>query len=169
MTFDKDKFLEEMYMTFSKSLYIAAIKRVKDHHKAEELVQDTFTIATLNVNKLKNHPNKAGWLYRVLDFCIKKDFYKDYIKRDDSFILKFTPSADIDDMLLSYKEDFFTGELFEEFKDILSEKEINFLLYKFRDDRDITDISTKMGMSYTAVTSFSSRLMKKIKKFLGNM
>lgn len=62
LTEAQNKFLEELYKSTFNLLKIYAISAVGDNPQAEELVQDTFTVACNKIEKLEESPNKIGWL-----------------------------------------------------------------------------------------------------------
>jgi len=60
--------LTGLYEQFEKKLYRYATRLVKDSHKAEDLVQETFIRAMGHIELLKqlNRSQCQAWLYRVL-------------------------------------------------------------------------------------------------------
>lgn len=62
----KDTFddLEKVYLTFAKPLYYYLLKLTGSHHKAEELVQETFYRATLSLDLYEDEQVKS-WLFKV--------------------------------------------------------------------------------------------------------
>ena len=186
--FNSKKFLSDIYMKYSKRLYEVALVRTENDEDARDAVSETFYIAALKIEILHKHPNKIAWLYKVLDFCIKRSHYENTIRsskdktkdsqkvahdkksevRKVSFISIDSNESTSFTNKLSYDDDFYDGNIFEELRDVLDEHEIKYLIYKYEYDLATTHISKKLGMSYTATTSLASRIKNKLKKFKTN-
>lgn len=180
--FDYREFLDKIYLSYSKQLLEIALIRLGNEEDAKDALGETFYIATLKVDEVFNHPNKIAWLCRVLDFCIKRILYRNVmrlkknevcVKSDSSFDDKYkkidfvsidSPNHEINSREFSYNEKYYEESIFDEFKDILTEKEMMYIIYKFEYDYDNITISDKLGISYSATTSLGNRAKNKLKK-----
>ena len=175
LTEEMRNFIGELYLKYSEKLLIVAIKRVENESVAQDMVDQTFEIAILKAESLYAHPHKLAWLYTVLDFCIRKyrvanTYRKTVINEqgEKTIEYEYIQSVPIDELLnpLSIEESFYEGVLFEYYKEILTEKEMKYLLYRFEYGLETTEISELLGTTDTATTSFGWRIRNKIKKFL---
>lgn len=91
----KAAFLETIYFQKRNSLLTLAMKHIRDYARAEELVQDTFVSAQLNIDKLMQSPNPGGWLYKTLMFKIKheREAHQKYVKMQMELSQKLATEA----------------------------------------------------------------------------
>ena len=68
---EENDFLSKLFYDIGENLFKVAFMRLHDEHFAEDVVQDTFLAAVVNIKKLKNSPNPQGWLMNALKFKIK--------------------------------------------------------------------------------------------------
>ena len=168
-------FITELYLKYNEKLCIVAGKRLGDETVAQDIVDETFEIAILKVDSLYTHPNKLAWLYKVLDFTIRKYFAANTYRKTSLdnqgkriTEYKYIQSVPIEDFInkLSIEEDFYDGNVFDNYQSILSEKEIKYLIYKFEYGLDTAEISRLLGTTNTGTTSLAWRIRNKIKNFL---
>lgn len=82
--------LEKLYIDYNRELYLYAVSLCKNHHKAQDLVSETFFKALLTVDDKK--PYFKYWLFRV---C--KNLYIDKVRRNKEY-------ADMDNIVLATEE-----------------------------------------------------------------
>lgn len=58
--------LEQMYREMYPTLYVYALRILKDHALAEEAIQDTFCIACAKREQALSNPKPRGWLMLTL-------------------------------------------------------------------------------------------------------
>ncbi len=76
---------EEMYDKYERLIYHFLLKRVKDHHLAEDITQDTFLKLFQSFDTMVNEHHVKCWLHRHANFCLidhfraekQLDFYED--------------------------------------------------------------------------------------------
>lgn len=56
---------EKLVKDYSGLIYTMAFRMTGDHHLAEDLCQDTFTKAWLNLKKLRKHEAFPGWIAAI--------------------------------------------------------------------------------------------------------
>ncbi len=62
------RFIEQLYADNYMKLYCYAYGIIKDHHTAENLINDTFVTAVQKAEHLMEHENPVGWLIQSLKF-----------------------------------------------------------------------------------------------------
>ncbi|NLX62457.1 MAG: sigma-70 family RNA polymerase sigma factor [Tissierellia bacterium] len=73
-----NKQLEKLFIKYHRELYIYALSLCRDHHKAQDLVSDTFFKALLSLDK--NTPYIKYWLFKV---C--KNLFLDRVRKDKNY------------------------------------------------------------------------------------
>ena len=66
----------EDLMQHADSLYRYALSRVKDHHAAEDLVQDCLSVAWQRINTFDNRSSLSTWLIGIMKFKVIDHFRK---------------------------------------------------------------------------------------------
>lgn len=61
----EDEFLDNLYRRYANQLKLYANSFLKDNARAEEIVQDTFHVATRRVKTLMEHEAPEGWLKKT--------------------------------------------------------------------------------------------------------
>ena len=68
--------MEEIYQNHSKKVYTFLLSKTCNHELAEELTQETFYKAVMNINKFRDECKISTWL-----ISIAKNLYFDELKR----------------------------------------------------------------------------------------
>ena len=96
------QFIRSLFIKYSQELFQRAYHLLGDQERAEELLQETFVIATSKAAELQHHPNPIGWLHKTLSNLVYKEVRKIHISEyplgDD--IELFT--ADVDRSNITY-------------------------------------------------------------------
>lgn len=71
---------EEIFNRYWSSLYSAAFKRVKSHEKAEEIVQDLFTLLWSKRESIQIHTSLAGYLFTAVRYLVFNDIQKESVR-----------------------------------------------------------------------------------------
>ncbi|NMA49186.1 MAG: hypothetical protein GX947_05375 [Tissierellia bacterium] len=86
--------------------------------------------------------------------------------------MKYMPEfVSLDDVLLNkmlVEENYYEGELFEEYKDILTDAEFEYIKMKFSDLYSTKEISLLKNKNYSAITSMGNRVKEKLKRYFNN-
>ncbi|MCI8805142.1 MAG: sigma-70 family RNA polymerase sigma factor [Clostridiales bacterium] len=174
MNREERAFIKNLYINYSNYLYNIALRTTHNKELAMEILQETFLIASSKVSVLYNHPNQVAWLCKTLNSKIKEVTRSKKIKINNSLVK--IEIFDLFDSKISnfIEKNFVTDTYFDELKNtdfidklknILTEKEIEFIKYKYINELSNKEIAEKLGMSYTAVTTTGTRINKKLKKF----
>ena len=162
----KDEFdlLEMLYERYSSNLYLLAKYRLEDDKKAEDAVQRVYLIAATKIEILKSHDNKKVWLYQTMQNVIKQLLYnKKYTKEN---CLREILTDQVDREQYNYFFEIDDLGLIEELKDILKEREYQYVVERFVNEKKTQEIADVLGLSYSATTSFGNRVMNKVRKYM---
>ena len=55
-----------LYQNYSKSMYNTCLRIVKDHHDAEDIIQESFIMALKKLGQLKNRNHFPAWLKKIV-------------------------------------------------------------------------------------------------------
>lgn len=165
-------------MTHSEYLYRIAMHITHNEDIAKDCVQETFLIASQKVTYLYKHGNPLGWLCKTL-YLKTKELTRPKTKKVNNSIIKIEMLNIFDETiyhlmerLLSIHDTYFPNLEDEEFisklKSTLTNKEIDYVKYKYIDGLTNSEIAAKLDISYTAVTTTGLRIKKKLKKTYKN-
>lgn len=71
MTSRQSQMLEELFSETYMPLVMYAYSALQNKELAEELAQDTFSVACVKINELEASPNRHGWLMNALKHLIR--------------------------------------------------------------------------------------------------
>lgn len=74
--------INQLYRENARRLLYIAYNAFHEYHTAEDLVQDTFLAYLFNTEKMRDHPNKPGWLAKTLFYKIGKETAKAKRRRE---------------------------------------------------------------------------------------
>ena len=171
---DDMKFVEMFYEENYKYLYIIAGMIEKDEEIIKESIQDTFLTASLKLRTLRNRNDKRKWLVYTMKNKIKKNRRKNiYTKNISGGITIYSlPNDDILKIAekIGISDTYFFESTYEELKDkfneILSDKEIEYLIYKYADGYSNKELSLIFNISYAKVCKMGYHIRNKVRKFL---
>lgn len=72
--------VKDLYHEYADDIYRFILIMVRDKHKAEDLMQETFIKAYKNIESIKQYSNQKTWL-----FVIARNITIDYIRRNKPF------------------------------------------------------------------------------------
>ena len=155
--------LDKLYDTYSEKLYFMARYRLGEEY-AKDAVQIVFLITAKNIDRVFNHTNKKLWLYKTMNNVIKQLLYNK----------KYTSDKKLREVLIDQIMSFGTLDEYEfdylgiilELKNVLREKEYRYVTERFVNGHSNQELAEIFNMSYSGVTSFGNRVLKKIKRFL---
>jgi DNA-directed RNA polymerase specialized sigma24 family protein len=172
-------FITQLFYLHNNILLKTATRRLNnDINAAEDVTNELWVVATVFAEDLYNHPNKIAWLMKWLNICLKRYKYsevKRIRKKDengDNYVLKYMPEfIPLDDVLLNklvVEENLYEGELFDEYKNILTDAEFEYIKMKYYDLYSTKEISLLKNKNYSAITSMGNRVKYKLKKYFNN-
>lgn len=150
---------------YSERVYWQIRKMVVDHDDANDLVQNTFLKAWLNIASFRGDAKLSTWLYRIA--------INESITFLNSQRQKNRVSLDDEDVFLLDKlraDDYFDGDeavlLLQEAILRLPEKQRLVFNLRYYDELSYEDISTMLGTSVGALKASYHHAVKKIEQFL---
>lgn len=155
--------LDKLYDTYGEKLYFIARYRLGEEY-AKDAVQIVFLIAATKINIVFNHENKKLWLYQTMNNVIKQLLYNKKYTTD-----KKLREVSIDQIMVFGTIDEYEFDnlgIILELKNVLKEKECRYVTERFVNGHSNQELAEIFDMSYSGVTSFGNRVLKKIKKFL---
>ncbi|MBR2593216.1 MAG: sigma-70 family RNA polymerase sigma factor [Firmicutes bacterium] len=155
--------LDKLYDTYSEKLYIIARYRLGEEY-AKDAVQMVFLIAAKNIDVVFNHSNKNLWLYKTMNNVIKQLLYNKKYTSD-----KKLREVSIDQIMVfgvSDEYEFDNLGIILELKNVLREKEYRYVTERFVNGHSNQELAGIFNMSYSSITSFGTRVLKKVKKYL---
>lgn len=72
------EFIKTLMEEHATSMVWLAFRRTDNSQLSEDLVQETFLTACCKPDQIYNHPNPAGWLYKVLNRLTMRELDKAY-------------------------------------------------------------------------------------------
>ena len=139
LTEAEDEFLKGIYRDLYKFLTKLAEDKLYDGQNAEDIVQETFITASINVKKLMQSENPRGWLVNTLKYKAARE------NRARMRFYQVFQEVDIYDMLVA-REDAYDFEFF----DILGKPEYKVLRLIIVDGYDAKEAAVLLGISYEA-------------------
>ena len=139
MTDRDNNFLLALYNEMFKILFAVAISQVKDFHLSEELVQETFLIATSKIDDVIGSLNPQGWLRNTLNNLIKHEF------RTRSRIAQQVISIET---LSDSEQPSKPSDSLEEIKSIFTRQEWEMLHKAYIEGYTITELADELGINY---------------------
>lgn len=161
MTEKQAAFFVRMYEDYAEYLWKFAYRKLGDSHIAWELVQDTFVVLLLKIDKIIAHEKPAAWLFDVMGNQIQHEKRQFAVRGGASVPLDecYELAADIEIM----------DGLEELIPSAFTEAERNLFLWYYRDQRTFREISGKLGISEDACRMQIKRLRKRLEKILRNL
>lgn len=170
------EFFGDLYREYDKKLYSIALRYVRNHHDAEEIVQDTFLKIYKVIEKVHNLPREKIAPFIVI--CIKHTAFDliekkrkrvetvDLIYDDDGEEKEYEVADDSplpDEIVISKERAMNLGRCI----DSLSEKQRHIILLRYYYGLSEKEIADLMSMSESAVSSCVDRAKKSLREKIG--
>ncbi len=173
---DKRSFLEEIYTTYKKDLYLTAYNMVKKPEVAEDIVHTAIIKASKHLEKLSDVKSKNTRSYLV---SIVMNLCRDYFKKDKVKGIPMLHSIPIDDMRTLkdtkhlVEEGFLKKELMMEIYGLMDQIHPSYsevIRMRYYEELCIKDIAEMLGTTENNVSVRINRGIKAIRKlyFEGN-
>ena len=168
---ERNAFIEELYERYFDKLVLHCTTtigfRPELNHMAEECVQEVFCLALERHQRLLNHPDVEGWLFRCCNNRMKNMLFT-YTKRNRKHAYssdeKTQPElTDPHDSFLIFEEnEAFHGSI-DRIHGLLLENETPIFDAYFLENYSIDDIAVHFGKSKSSVKSIIYRIRKRLK------
>lgn len=155
--------IDELYADYFNDIYRFVFSLTKNKSLTEDIVQETFIRAYLNLDSFRNQPNRA-WL-----FTVSRNIYYDYLRKNKRTTDIEYDFSTIPDANASPEENFFRKE------NILRlQEEIQKLKESYRDaiicfyvkELNYKEASIEMGVTESNFKSILFRAKQKLKRSL---
>jgi RNA polymerase sigma-70 factor (ECF subfamily) len=159
----KEKFLE-IHSLYKNRLYAASEKIVKDHHRAEDVIQDVFLrLQKQDFSKIESYISE--WLFTVCRNCSIKQYHK----RNRYVLVDDIEELDCIDESASAPQEMMQAELVKVVNRLtkkLSKNQQKALKLKFNKDCSYAEIAKKLKTTTGNVGFMLSTAISKIKNLL---
>lgn len=152
-----DPWFDSLYEKNAKYLFKAANLALRDPSKAEDVVQDTFTVLVIKRKAVENYQYPSAFLWDVLRKRIGNELQKSsrYMEESLELMPEFVAALDP-----------FEEKVADILPNWLNEKERQMLIWRLDEELSWAEISQRMGISVHACEARMNRLREKFKKKL---
>ena len=168
---DRNTLIEKLYEQYFDKLVLHCMTMVgyrpELRYMAEECVQEVFCLALKRYQKLQNHPDAEGWLFRCCDNRMKNMLFK-YNKRNQKHA--YSSDAETSPELADPHDSLFGFEEAQEFygcvdrmHDLLLDSEKQIFDAYFLQGYGIDEVADRAGKSVSSVKSVIYRIRKRLK------
>lgn len=161
-----DTFFEEICEKYYKDIYKYIVFVLKDRDISNDIVQDTFIVVYKNIEKVYNHENPGGFVFRTAQNLVKnykKELYKRLINEvniDDGITDIRDLSTSIENSLNAEINEY---EYITDIIDSLSDDKKRLYKMYYIEKKSMKEIAASEGIEYTALRMKYVRLRKEIK------
>ncbi|MBR2891101.1 MAG: sigma-70 family RNA polymerase sigma factor [Bacilli bacterium] len=153
-----EEVFEQIYNDYYKLIYFIVIKIIKDPESCKEVVNDVFLKAFNHIDKLDLNTHNSSiksWLVRIgkneaINFYNKQK--RDNIVLDEEYVNKE----------VSYNDSF--DRFIDEFKNILTEEEIEILVFRIYYDMKLKEIAKYYNSTTSIVYTKYQKALKILKQ-----
>ena len=160
---EEKAFVDKLYleMSFENALFRYANKFIIDKAFVDDVIQETFLIACMKIDKLVASPNPKGYIMYILENSIRN------FNRVRNNIIKMLADVSIEDWL-EYHSDSVEQEddLDLLYGDLVKYKEYEILKKFAVEDKSVSVISKELNISENACKIRIFKAKKKLKKIL---
>ncbi|MBQ9990605.1 MAG: sigma-70 family RNA polymerase sigma factor [Lachnospiraceae bacterium] len=155
----KEKYFNELYEKSYEGLSRFVQYRSSNPAFAEDILQEIYLEAFRHIEKLKEHENPRGWLYKAANYKI--------LKLNAAYLRRQTHETRIEDWTqLPENPGSEQTEDFEEYKAILKEDEFSFLMMKYEQGYSHRELAKMTGSTEAGSKMKLSRILAKLRKGL---
>ncbi|MGM9917177.1 RNA polymerase sigma factor [Anaerotignum sp.] len=163
MEHEEKELLDKLYEAYGKNLYLMAKYRLGEE-KAKDAVQMVFLVAALRMEQVYLHENKKLWLYQTMQNVMKQLLYDKKYTKDGQ--LREVLTEQIEEKGISEQYEFENLGIIADLQGILREREYQYIVERFVQEKTHQELAEIFDLSYSGVTSFGERVLKKTKKIL---
>lgn len=158
-----EQLFESKYLSLYQPLYRFLYQLTGSQPEAEDLLQEVFALAWQKRETLLTHPNPDGWLYttarRLWTNAYRVEMNRRRLgKSDDEVTEESAVSETTEDTVMNR---FFR---FEELSALLSREEIELLIQRFDQGRELKEIAEASAVSEGSVRTRLYRIIKKLRE-----
>ncbi|MDF1617915.1 RNA polymerase sigma factor [Petrocella sp. FN5] len=171
MTIENEKTrnkLEEIYVTYYKEIYVTAYSILKDHHDAQDVIQDAILRILKNIHKISEVKCKKTRSYLVI--IVRNLCYNVYNKRKGIVMLEYDEVKRLsnqDEILI--EEEFLQIEFSEKiakYLEQLHQPYADVLTLRYYYELEISEIARNFNITENNVSVRIYRALEALKKIL---
>ncbi len=159
--------LEQAFRIWNADLYRYVYARVCNQSQAEDITQEVFIKAWRSRNSFDEHKSSLkNWLYVIATNTIR-DYLRSRMNRlENTELEEDLPSSTNIDKDIQQQEN--VEFVFQKLK-LLSDREQELLLLRYREDIKVKEIAQIVGMEYSASKVALHRALQKLRNLCENM
>ena len=137
---EENIFLSELYFDMFENLFKVANMRLHDAQLAEDVVQDSFLAAVINIKKVMKSPNPQGWIMNALKYKVKdaQRVKHKYTLLEPDIMAVFTDKTDNN------------SQIDTELREILNKNEYEILRLIYESGYKTHEVAEKYGINVEA-------------------
>lgn len=155
--------IDELYRAYVNDVYRFVLSLTKNKYLTEDIVQETFTRAYLNVNNFNSPPNKA-WL-----FTVSRNIFYDYIRTNKNTSDKELNFSRLPDSDESPEEKLFKKENIKKLHEEIMNLQENYrtaIIYFYVRELSYREAAIAMDVTETNFKSILFRAKSKLRQSL---
>lgn len=154
---EKNDFIDSLYRTEYHKLFRVAYRIVGNEQTAEDLVHDTFCLASFQWQKLSDHPNPGAWLMNAL-----KKLASNELRRAENRL-----TVPLEETLSVSSQE--TGQNIEELLPVgLSVEYRQVLIWRFKAQMGYPEMARQLGLSEAGCRTRVARAVAKCRQLMKN-
>ena len=150
---------EQFYFNTKNFLYQYLYQHVSDYFETEDIAQETYLTALEDWEKLKEHPNPAGWLMQTAkNLCL---CYRRHVLYRMESIEEHYPDE------VPYDEPAYEMCLMEDlFERVYNKKEQQIAKKYFLEEDSLEELSEELGVTMNSLRSRLFRMRRRMKTYI---
>lgn len=151
----------ELIDEYQQSIYGYLYRMLLNHQDAEDLTQETFTVAYLKINQLKTNDAFKGWLFKIAYSQAQQYFRKK--KKNVILFEKLKENHHVD---VETSSDL---ELLECLKEHLTSYELTLFILRVVEEMSYNELSCCLGKKPSTIRKQYERILKKLREKIKNV
>lgn len=169
---EQDKLLDELFQAYYLLLKRYARAQLRDEHRAEEVVQDTFHEAVNHIDTLMTHPQPKFWLLKTLKYKImhsERDRARDlrrFLSLESADDISLTEPDHLEELISEEQNNI--NDTLEIIKNRLTSEELQHLKRLTLDKASHLEVAEELGITVWTSQKRLERIRNKLRKIFPN-
>lgn len=151
---DNKAYLEKLYLENYSDMASFAARFFQNRDLAQDMVQETFLVAQVKIDQLRQSPSPRGWLFNTLKNVIGNTYKQQKRLRD------MVPLEDC-----NAAEDF-ALPVEDQFGGLISQEELQILIWVYCEGWPYQEVARRLGISLDACKKRIQRARRRLKSAL---